>query len=461
MAIKAAAATKAGETGEAIDNLASLGATGLRQYGGWIDEEFLPRLKGRRGVELYREMSDNDAIVGAVLYVIGTLVRQVEWTVEPADESEAAKAEAAFVESCIADTSHTFEAFLDEALSMLVYGWSYFEIVYKLRRGEAQEGGGAGSAHDDGRIGWRKIEIRGQDTLDRWEIDEHGSLRGLWQAADTTTGLYAPAFVPIEKSLLFRPKRHKGNPEGRSILRNAVRSWSFAKRMQEIEAIGVERDLAGLPVFEVPPEILAAGATPAQQQIRSLLERLVQQIRRDEREGLLIPASERTGPDGTVIKTGYKFSLLSSSGKRALDTNAIITRYEQRIAMSVLGEFVMLGMQNVGSRSLASSKTDMFTLALGALLGEIASTFNRYAIARLMRLNRVAPELWPSLAYGDIETPPLEEIGAYITSLANAGFAMTNNAALERQLLSYAGLPEPTDEDVVETPAPAGAEEEG
>lgn len=461
MAIKAAAAPKEGTTSEAIDNLASLGATGLRQYGGWIDEEFLPRLKGRRGVELYREMADNDAVVGAVLYVIGTLVRQVDWKVEPADESEAAKAEAEFVESCIEDTSHTFEALLDEVLSMLVYGWSYFEIVYKIRRGPEQEDGSATSAHDDGRIGWRKIEIRGQDTLDRWEIAADGSLRGLWQVADTSIGLLTPTLVPIEKSILFRPKRHKNNPEGRSILRNAVRSWSFAKRMQEIEAIGVERDLAGLPVFEVPPEILAANATPAQQQIRSLLERLVQQIRRDEREGLLIPASERTGPDGTVIKTGYKFSLLASSGKRALDTNAIITRYEQRIAMSVLAEFVMLGMQNVGSRSLASSKTDMFTLALGALLGEIASTFNRYAIERLMRLNRVAPELWPKLVYGDIETPPLEEIGAYVTSLANAGFAMTDNPALERQLLAYAGLPEPPDEDVAETPAPEGDEEEG
>jgi hypothetical protein len=34
---------------------------------------------------------------------------------------------------------------------------------------------------------------------------------------------------------------------GRSILRNAVRSWWLLKRIQEHEAIGIERDLPGFP----------------------------------------------------------------------------------------------------------------------------------------------------------------------------------------------------------------------
>ena len=423
------------------DDLGAIGVTGLRQYGGWIDEEFLIRLKGQRGVQTYREMSDNDAVIGAALYVIHTYIQQVKWWAQPADEtSQAAKDEAAFLESCITDMSHTWEDLIDEILSMMVYGWAYFETVYKLRKGED-------STATDGRFGWRKIEIRAQDSLDRWQMDNDGGIRGMWQRADSTIGLMSPAMIPIEKALLFRTRRHKNNPEGRSLLRNAVRPWTFVKRIQEIEAIGIERDLVGMPTFEVPPEILATGATGAQRDIRNLLERLVQQIRRDEREGLLIPASEITSADGVTRKTGYKLSLLQGAGKRQIDTSQVITRYEQRILMSMLSEFVMLGMQDVGSRSLASSKTSTFAMSLKGFLDRIGAVFNRFAIPRLFALNGVPKELQPTLVHGDIEAPPLDEVAQYITSLANAGFALSTNKPLERKLLGYADLPPPEEDN--------------
>lgn len=438
-----------------FDNLASLGATGLRRSGGWIDEEYHRLLRGRRGVQTYREMSDNDPVVGALLYAISTLVRNVEWWVEPSDEaSEAAVAEAEFVEGASDDMAHTFEDLVDEILSMLVYGWSYFELCYKLRKGDDQTDPTLRSAYTDGRFGWRKIEIRGQDSLDRWELDEDGGIRGMWQAADSSMGLMSPVFIPIEKALLFRPRRHKNNPEGRSVLRTAVRPWFMLKRIQEIEAVGVERDLAGLPMFEVPPEILSSNATPEQKALRQMLETLIQQIRRDEREGLIVPASERTAADGVTYKTGYKFSLVTSGGRRQLDTNGIITRYEQRILMSCLAEFLMLGMQDVGSRSLASSKTTTFAASLGALLNTIASVLNRFAIPRLEKLNQVPRTLWPHFVHGDVETPPLEELGAFVTSLANAGFLLADNKPLERKLLGYAKLPPSDDEEPTEAAGP-------
>ena len=56
---------------------------------------------------------------------------------------------------------------------------------------------------------------------------------------------YKQVVIPMEKCLLFRTQTHKNNPEGRSILRNAYRSWYFKKRIEEIEGVGIERDLAG------------------------------------------------------------------------------------------------------------------------------------------------------------------------------------------------------------------------
>lgn len=428
-------------------NMDAIGSTGLKQWAGFVDEEFLASLKGPRGVATYREMGDNDPIVGVVLYVIGTLMKQAEWWIEPSDENnpEAVK-EAEWLETALQDMSHTWEELLDEVMSMLLYGWSYFETVYKVRRGPDEADPRYRSDFEDGRFGWRKIELRSQDSLYRWEFDpEDSGMLGMWQAPEIAPIGKELVFIPIERCLLFRTRKFKNNPEGRSLFRNAVRSWYFLKRIQELEAIGVERDLAGLPMFEVPVEILSRTAGPAQVQIRQLLEKLVQSIRRDEREGLLVPASEVQGPNGPV-KTGYKFSLVQGTGKRQLDTNEIITRYETRIAMVALMEFIMNGTDGrTGSRSLVSSKTELFAMALGAMLKGITSVFNRFAIPRLMKLNNVPRELRPKLCHGDIETPPLDEIAAYITAMAQAGFTLTTNRKLERKLHSFAKLPPPED----------------
>ena len=101
-----------------------LGATGLKYYGGKIYEEFLTDLKGDKAVRVYKEMANNDPVIGAVLYAIRTLVRQVSWSVREADESEEAKACAKFVEECLfEDMEETWSDTLSEILSFLVYGF--------------------------------------------------------------------------------------------------------------------------------------------------------------------------------------------------------------------------------------------------------------------------------------------------------------------------------------------------
>lgn len=47
-----------------------IGRIGQRRYGGTIYEEFLHELRGTRGIEVYREMSENDDVVGAILFAI-------------------------------------------------------------------------------------------------------------------------------------------------------------------------------------------------------------------------------------------------------------------------------------------------------------------------------------------------------------------------------------------------------
>jgi hypothetical protein len=414
------------------------GFSGLKQYGGVIDEEFLPRLKGQYGIKTYREMKDNSSTIGAVLYIIKALVRQVEWRVEPASPEQEALDQAQFLEECMDDMSLTWEDFISEVLSFLPYGWSYFETVYKLRRGDNTRDASLRSGYEDGKIGWRKIALRAQDTLERWEFDEDGGLRGMHQLSESTG---QTAFIPIEKALLFRTEVTKNNPEGRSIMRNAVIDWHYLKRISNIEAIGIERDMTGLLTMEVPLEILATNASSEARQLRAAIEKMLAELKRDEREYAVVPSE--TDPEGK--STGYKLKLLTTGGSRQINTNETKLYYKISILQSMVAQFIQLGMSNVGSFALASSQTDLFATALGSFLQIISSTFNRFAVARLMTLNGVPRELWPEVVYGDIESPALAEIAAYLTALAAAG-KLPEDEVLDRKLLEIAGLPIPEQE---------------
>jgi hypothetical protein len=110
-----------------------IGYTGLNAYAGTLREEFLPELRGKQGIKVYKEMSENDPVVGAVLFAVGMLIRQTSWSLTPKDESAQAVEAAEFVDSCRDDMSQTWEDVMSEILTMLPFGWAWIEEVYKKR----------------------------------------------------------------------------------------------------------------------------------------------------------------------------------------------------------------------------------------------------------------------------------------------------------------------------------------
>lgn len=727
-----------------------VGRTGLKRWGGRIHEEFLPELSGMNAIRVYREMRENDPVVGAILFAIEMLMRQVSWRVDPVSQNNADLEAAEFLESCLEDMSQTWGDTISEILSFLVYGWSFHETVYKRRLGESRDPT-KNSKHKDGRIGWRKLPIRAQETLMEWEFDESGGVQAMRQQPPPD---FITRTIPMDKALLFRTRTEKGNPEGRSILRNAYRcfssdtelltergwkfvgdittsdrlatlhpetgcveyqkpvavweydydgelihaysrfvdqlvtpnhrmwvrrdhkanfefieasdcpksvsfsasgqwaasdastvkvgdydipvslwspflgfwlseghtwsdgvrhetgitqnegpvadeirrlvsqlpwscfeqkdgkkvrwtftrrdihdhlapfgkqqtrhvplyvfewsssqikellrayadgdgtvigdtadgyrgtqviytssknmaddlmhlillaglrpavrwqdgtgfgegvwvvtagkpfsnmrakwgrkrytgkvycpstnngivytrrngkcSWSgncwyFKRRIEEIEGIGIERDLAGLPVLTPPDNLnIWDDSDPEMVRLRREAEEMVQGVRRDQMEGVVKP-------------NGWEFSLLSTGGRRQIDVGAVIERYDRRIAMTVLADFILLGHEKVGSFALASSKTDLFGVALGAWLDSIAAVFNRYAIPRLFALNPGLPqEYLPQLKHGDIESPDLKELGAFIKDMTGVGVIIPD-PELESYVRQVAHLPE-------------------
>lgn len=416
-----------------------MGVTGIKRAGGYVDEEFLPALRGRKAVKVFKEMAQNDSIVGALLFAIDKLIREVEWKVSPCDQTPEGQQAAEFLESIMDDMSHSWDDFIGEVLSMLVFGWSWHEVVYKRRIGPWEKDGAKKSKYTDGLIGIRKLPIRSQETLLRWVFDENGGIKAMTQLAPPH---YKTVSIPIERSLLFRTQVAKGNPEGVSLLRTAYRSWYFKKRLEEFEAIGVERDLAGMPVAKVPSDYLSAKKGTKQHATVEAFRKMVRGVRRDENEGLVLPVAY----DENTKQPLFDFELMSSGGARQFDTTSIIQRYEQRILMSVLADFILVGHEGVGSYSMHTDKTGIFRAALNSISNTIADTLNRHLVPKIFEINGWKPEELPKFEPTNVDPPDLAQLASFITSTAGAGMQWFPDPELEKFIRDIARLPEMTDE---------------
>lgn len=398
---------------KAPDPTISLGQTGLTRSGGVIREEFLKALQGRKGIAAYKEMRDNDAVVGALLTAIVRLLRGVEWRVDPKDENDLNDQEAAeFIQEQIDGLETTWADTISEILSFLVFGWGYFEILYK---------------REDGRLMWDDFEIRAQETLRRWEFDDAGRVTAMVQ---TISGV-GDLTIPLEKAMLFRTESSKGNPEGKSILRNAYVSYWRKKNIETIEGIGIERDLAGLPVVYCPAGWTKPGGADAA--LYSTLKDIVINLRRDEQEGVVLPSMY--DDNGNQL---LKLELLTTNGRRQFDTNEIINRYDKRILMTALADFIMLGQDAHGSFALSSDKTDLFAVSIKSYLDTIKAQFNRNAIPKLLKLNGMTGQC--ALQNSDLEIPDFETFGKFIERMMMAG-VLTPDESLENHARGMAGLP--------------------
>ena len=406
-----------------------IGNTGLKNSGGMVYEEFLPKLQWPRAGAVYHEMSSNDPVVTSILMASRQLIRKVEWSVEPASQKRADVKAAQFLEECMNDMSGTWSSFIDDLMSFFEYGWSYMEIVYKKRNGNSTKAK-CSSKYDDNRIGWRKISGRAQTTLQRWEIDEYGSIRGMYQYTDKGV-----VFIPIEKALLFRTTTARNNPEGKSFLRGAYRPWYFKKHIEEVEGIGIERDLAGLPVVTAPAGLdLFDKNNPKSVQTKNDALKLVSSIRRDRNEGV-------------VLSDGWKIELLNSGGSH-MDTSSVINRYDQRIAITMLSDIVMMGGDKVGSFALAKTKESLLAAALDAQLANVVDILNEIAIPRLFALNTFTGlSGFPKFKVTSVITPNLTDLGNFIRALSGAKMPLFPDIDLENYLRRMVNFPEVNEND--------------
>ena len=402
-------------------------------------DEFQNELKGKQGIRKYREMRDNDATIGAVMYATEQILRDVPRIVEPSDKkNEKAVEMAKWLETVFDDMEHSLDDHISEALSSLTFGFAVFEPVYKIRGGPKFVDPKRKSKHSDGHYGIRKLASRAQWTIDSFKVDEKtGEILGVNQERSALTS----NFIPKNKLVHYRTTTTNNDPSGRSILRNAFKSYVYLNTMQVTEGIAVERELNGIPIIRIPSDYLADDATEDQVAIRKMAERIGRDLKFNEQGSIVLPSDVWVVEDKATTHRLVDVELIASNGNRNIAIDPIIRRYQHDIARSVMAEFLMLGSSTTGSYALSKSKTDIFLRSVESYINTIYDVLNEQVVKPLWEINGFDVELMPTLKAGDVAPHDLDALGSYLRNLNGADINLTEQVDIIDALLANAELP--------------------
>jgi hypothetical protein len=212
----------------------------------------------------------------------------------------------------------------------------------------------------------------------------------------------------------------RNNPEGRSMLRTAYRSWRNKKRIEEIEGVGIERDLAGLPIARIPGKFFSKDADADEKAVLAGWQKLVSQ--RQARQAAGHRGAERYRQQGQALYD------VRAPGRRQLAPSTPPRSMTATTSRSPLGARRLHLPRPAGARQLRAIERQDGAVRLGRRRlpqGHRVGVQPALAAAAL-GAERLDPEMMPVHALpGDVETQDLHaELGAYITALAGAGMAL-------------------------------------
>lgn len=381
-----------------------LASTGPTRFGGMLMEEFLPELQWPRAYKAYDEMRRNSPVVGGFIRAIESAFRSCRWYAAPYDETPLSLQYAEFLQQAIYDMDRAWSDVLTDVLTMLPFGFSALEMVFKFRSGRSVQYPTSKSKYSDGKVGFKDFSLIPQNSIMEWLYDLPDSpdnLLGLRQLAIMTSPGQVPIIdVPISKFLHFRARAEKDSPEGESILRQAYRPWYMMSNLEVVEAISLERTGAGIPKVVLPQSattVEQAGLSSDEAQAL----KIAKQVRSDDQAGVVIPY-------------GWEFDIVTSKGLRPELFDLAIKRHRSNILISVLAAFLELGTARVGSFATARVGRSFFEVAFDGWVTAVEEVINNKAVPLLFELNGITEGPLPALSH---VSPAGEDLEVVINSI--------------------------------------------
>jgi len=235
-------------------NLSAIGYTGLREVAGYIYEDSKIELRYPYAGETYRKMM-LDPTIASLVNFIKIMLSKPEWYSDyPSDAPDETKEAAEFLAYCMSNMEdQTWREFISQVTDYIFFGFQINEKVFtRVTKGTWA-----------GKIKWKHLPSRPQDTLTGWVIDDQGLVKGVKQnpsqigVASLKNG---EVTIPRNKFLHFRNMPRSSNPEGTAGLKGCYLPWREKTLASELELVGMTKDLAGICELGVDAEYLAKAA---------------------------------------------------------------------------------------------------------------------------------------------------------------------------------------------------------
>lgn len=418
---------------EKVSNTATLGVPGYTVYGGYITTpETNKDLVGSKKYTKFSEVLVNTAIVGAGVRYFLNLASKASWKVVPADKSPEAEKLAKFVETAMGDMETPWTRIVRRAAMYRFYGFSVQEWTAKRKK--------------NGQILMADIAIRPQSTIDRWELGEHGEVKGVWQMSPQS---FKEIFLPRGKIIYVVDDSLSDNPEGIGLFRHI---YPHAQRLgvyEKLEGLGFETDLRGIPIARAPlallKQMVTEGKITKEQEaawIKTLTDFVSNHIRNLETGLMLDSMPYRTTDEKGQPSTQkmWDLELLKGEPTSLTDLANAINRVTRQIAILLGVEQLLLGNDSTGSFALSRDKTNAFFLIIDSTLTELAESFGKDFIGALWRLNGFDPELKPWFMPEAIKFKDVEQVSKTLQDMASAGAKLTNDDPAVNEVRDLLGL---------------------
>ena len=398
------------EVGGVPVKVLEIGSSGTEIFAGYLQEEYLPELQGKKAADAYDKMRRSDPKVKMILSAMKNPIKGAVWEVHQiGDETREGEIQQKFIEHILFnDLGKTWKSFLHEALSCIDFGYSVFEITYKAELNHPVFGSYNGV---------RSLAFRSQRTIEQWKINKHGELVAIEQQAYGDH--QRNKTIPAKYLLHFALEREGDNFEGISVLRPAYGPWLRKNTFLKLIAAGIEKYAIPIPILKVPEG--KQGSAEYKNALNSMRKYVSHQC------------NYLTVPFGWEID-------LKSNPFDASKVRDVVDRENVEIVNAALANFLELGQSGSGSYALSFDLSDFFLGGLEYVAEQITETINQQLIPKLIELNFPKQKCLVELKASGISDRAGEELSKIVQNLTNSG-VLTADDRLEESLRKRFGLP--------------------
>ncbi len=411
-----------------------IGAPGFSGVGGYIST---PEDIGVSGSYhdwvRYRIYSEQVPIIAAAMRAYQNFLERAPWRVVAAGDDGASQNAAAWLSNAIEDAEQSLLEIIRWLAMARFLGFAISEWT-AIRRA-------------DGTFGITNVAPRPQPTIERWDVDDHGNLRGVYQRAPSNG---REVYLPRGKIIYLADAGRSDRPDGQGLLRDIANTAETFIRCARYHGIGIATDLAGVPMIGAPLSELTAAVNRgdiSQADADRILSPFKQFARNHQRnvENALIYDSEvyrdLSDREAPSAQPKFKIDFMRGAGTAHRDVLDALRDAEARIARVLSTEFLLLDGRGSGSYALSRDKTSAFAMVVDAWLRKVADAINRDLVAPLWRLNGFSEETRPWLEAGSAAVRDPVDVAAAMRDLAAAGGGLDPDDPAENVIRQQLGLP--------------------